>query len=283
MVGRLWKLLAAVAVAALLVATMGACGGGSSGTSSASATDSSGSGSGEVLARVGSTPITKAQLTHWMGTLAGGDYYELSAKHTVPANLVSDPPNYGACVASLEAAAAAAPVKLAQPTGVQLLTKCRQLYQAIRAQAMALLVEIQWVLGLGSDEGITVSDAEALAFYNKSMAERFPKRAELSRYQADRRTSASDELLLIKKNLVSEKLLAKVKSQGSAGTAGFIRAQASETAKTDCHPGYVVEYCMQFHGEASGSVASPPASVLVEQVAALATGRCINRPACAKQ
>lgn len=276
------KLLAAITATALLAATMTACGGGgASGASSGSGASSN--GSGEVLARVGTTPITRPELGHWMATLAAGDYYELSGRHTLPEGLVSDPPNYGACVAGLEAAAAASPVKVSQPSGVQLLTKCRQLYQAIKLQAMALLVNIQWVIRLAADESIVASDAEVLAFYNKSTAIRFPKRAELSRYQTARRISVSDELLLFKRNMLSQKILTKVKSQGRAGSASFARAQASATAKIDCRPGYVVEYCKQFHGEAPASAASPPASVVIEQVAALATGHCINRPACAKQ
>jgi len=231
---------------------------------------------------VGSAKITKGQVNHWMATLAGGDYYELSDKHTVPEGLVSDPPQYGVCVAHLEAAAAASPVKLSEPTGVQLLTKCRQMYQALRAQATALLVVTAFVFGLGNDEGITVSDAEVLAAYNKGNAERYSSPAQLASYQAARRSSVSDELLLTKKNLISNKILAKLKAQG-LGAADIGRAEASWRQKTDCRPGYVVEHCKQYHGAPPPSPDHPPASVLMEQVAALATGRCINKPACGKQ
>ena len=74
-----------------------------------------------------------------MGTLVGGDYYELARNSMVPAELVADPPRYSICVAQLEAAAAAAPRKLYTLTGVQLLSKCRQLYQALRSQAAAFV------------------------------------------------------------------------------------------------------------------------------------------------
>jgi hypothetical protein len=269
---------------ATLAVTAAACG--SSVSHAGSSTDASlttGADPGLVLGHVGQTSITRSELSHWMATLAGGDYYELSAQHTVPVNLVSDPPRYGACVASLEAAAAASPHKVARPSNIELLTKCRQLYQALRSQAMGLLVDTLWVIGVAHSEGATVSNAEVLAYYNKAIARQFPRPSERIRYQAARRVSTSDELLLFKKNLVSQKLLAKLKPEGPAATARFAQAQASWTAKTDCSPGYVVEHCKQFHGEAPRTAALPPASVLIEQVAALATGRCINRPACAKQ
>ena len=79
--------LATAAASSFLAVGLTACGGGSG-------------SSGDVVARVGETAITRAAVSHWMGTLAGGDYYVMSSQHTVPAGLVSDPPDYAGCVAS---------------------------------------------------------------------------------------------------------------------------------------------------------------------------------------
>jgi hypothetical protein len=297
MKGPLRKLFSAVALLLVLALALSACGGSSSssGSSSSAALSSSsasepassaapslGSDSGEVVAKVGSTPITKAQVSHWMGTLAGGDYYELSRKHEVPAGLVSDPPRYSACVSQLEASSAAAPRKLYELSGVQLLTKCRELYQALRTQAIAFLVHALYVPGLASDFGITVSDQEVRQFYKKSTAERFPSEAANESYLKDRRASLSDELLVAKLDLISQKTLTKVKAPGSGGLPALSRSEARWKAMTDCKAGYVVEYCKQFTGEAPHTAANPPASVLMEQVAALVTGRCTNLAACGK-
>ena len=227
-------------------------------------------------------PITRAEVSHWMATLAGGDYYDLSRRHTIPLGLVSDPPNYGQCVTSLKAAAAASPRKIPGETGAKLLNKCHQLNRALRYQAMGLLVQVLWFVGVAGSEGLKASDAEVLDYYHKTTAPQFPKASELSAYQAARRVSTADELLLIKKNVLSQELLAKYKAQGAAATASITRAETEWTRKTDCSPGYVVEHCKQDKGEASAPAGTPPASVLIEQVAALATGRCINIPACAK-
>jgi hypothetical protein len=283
MFGRSPRLYVAAALAALLIIVLTSCGGGSSSNGSAkSSASSSGASSGEVVAQVGATPITKPQVSHWMATLAGGDYYELSHHNTVPAELVSDPPRYSTCVSHLEASAAAAPRKLYNVTGVQLLTKCRQIYRALRAQATAFLVRALYVAGLAGDLGVTVSDQEALQNYKRSTAERFPIPAEATRYLSSRRATLTDELLVEKLDVLSQKTLAKLKAQGSSGPATLSQSEARWTAKTDCHPGYVVEHCKQFHGEAPHTAANPPASVLMEQVAAIAIGQCINIAACGK-
>jgi hypothetical protein len=276
---RVW--LSALVAIALMVTTpvLTACGAGGGNASGASSSTSS--QAGEVVARVGATPITTAAVNHWMATLAGGDYYEVSVGHTVPEGLVSDPPRYSVCVAHLEATAAKAPLKGNQPSSVELLTKCRELHQALRLQAIALLVEIEWILGLAAEEGISASDKEVLAAYNRSTAERFSNRAALSRNQAARKISVSDELLLFRKNVLASKLIAKLKSYG--GVASIGRLEARWAPKIDCRPGYVVEHCKQFHGTPPPSPGQPSAAVLLEQVDGLATGHCRDTLNCGKQ
>jgi hypothetical protein len=262
------------------VTSSGSATGVNSDVSSGSA--SLGVSSGQVVAKVGSTPITQGQVNHWMATLAGGDYYELSRHSTIPANLASDPPRYSTCVSQLEAAAAAAPHKLYEVSGVQLLTKCRQLYQQLRTQATAFLVKALYVQGVASDFEVGASDPEVLGFYKRSTKERFPSEAVASSYLTARRATLSDELLVMKLDLLSQKTLEKVKAQGTSGSSDLAQAEARWTAKTDCSPGYVVEHCKQFHGEAAHTAANPSAAVLMEQVAAIATGRCTNLAACGK-
>lgn len=257
---------------------LAACGGGGGNVSGAS---SGGSQGDSVVARVGTTAITRTEVNHWMSTLAGGDYYEVTHGHTVPKGLVSDPPRYSECVAELEATADAAPVRTSQPSSVELLEKCRQLHRALRLQAVTLLVDIELIFVLAAEEGASATDKEVLAAYDKSTAERFPSRSALARSQAARRISVSDEVLLFRKDLLASKLLAKLKSRG--GLKALSRLEARWTSKIDCQPGYVVGRCKQFRGEPPPSPSSPPAAVLMEQVGALATGRCADSAACAKQ
>jgi hypothetical protein len=243
--------------------------------------------SAQVVARVGSSPISRAAVGHWMSALAGGDYFELSRHHKVPGGLVSDPPDYRRCVVSLEAAAASSPSSAPKPPGVQLLGKCQALYRALKLQATAFLVRGQWLIGLAREQGISPSDGEVKRFFKRSEGERFPKQSELRQYLTDRRSTLADELFVVKLDLLAQKLQQKLAAGKQAQDSKLLQsriaqAEASWDAKTSCSPGYVVEHCKQYTGQASLPESSSPA-VLLEQVAALVTGRCTNLAACAKQ
>lgn len=259
-------LLASAATLCLAIVGLTGCGGGSS---------------SEVVAQVGATPITKAGVSHWMSTLAGGDYYELSAGHTVPDGLVSEPANYGQCVNHLTAAASA--IGGTHPTGAQLLAKCRQLYQAMKVQALAYIVEAQWRISADKEAGVTVSDQEVVNKFASWRAQSgLVSDVALQQYLARRRRTRADELLVLKLDLLSQKVQEKVTAGGKPAFAKLIEDEQSWATKTDCHAGYVVRHCKQYT-EGGPIYASLPPSILMEQVAALVTGRCTNRPACAKQ
>lgn len=263
------RLLLAVVAAGLVGMCFAACGGGGS--------------SSDVVAQVGGTPITKSTVNHWMATLAGGDYHQLSAKNTIPDGLVSEPPNYPRCVANLEAAAARVPGRGLNLTVVQLLTKCRQLYHALRDQAVALLVNDQWLIALARDEGLTATDAEVMQLFKRVKAEEFPTEAALRQYLASRKLSLADELFLLKIDLLEQKILTKAQQGGKQAVAKFTAAAQRWTTKTTCQSGYVVQHCKEYTGAPKPTPSQPSASVMIEQIAAIATGRCINLPACARQ
>jgi hypothetical protein len=288
----------ALALGILLSATLSACGGASSSSSSASSasaaqtssasTSPSESGSsasgGEVVVKFGATPITSAQVNHWMAVLAGQTYYGLSSAGTEPVGLVSDPPDYGACVHRLEVAIATSPTakKGADQSAGRLLTKCRQLNQKVRGQAVTFLIQMQIVNSLAAEQGVGASEAEVLSSYATSSRERFHSAAEQAAFLAARRTGRADELAIARRDLLSRKALAKLKASGK-GLTDVARLEAALKAKTDCSPGYVVEQCSQFKGEAPVSVANPTGSIVTEQIVALITGRCTNLQACGKE
>ena len=260
------RIIVAAGVAAVCLA---ACGGGGAAS--------------DVIAQIGATQITRPMVSHWMGTLAGGDYHQLSARHTIPDGLVAEPPNFSRCVANLEMAAARVPKRGLNLTGRQLLAKCRQLNQALRDQTVTLLVNDEWLIALARDAGVTASDAEVMRQFNRVKAKEFPTEAEQRQYLESRRLSVGDELFLLKIDLISQKLLKKLQQGGSLAAAKLTADAQRWTAKTRCRPGYVVEHCREYKGAPIYRAGLPSASVLIEQVAAIATGRCINRPACAGQ
>jgi hypothetical protein len=248
----------------LAIAGVTACGGGTS---------------GEVVAQVGGSSITKAQLSHWMSTLAGGDFYDLSAGHTVPVGLASEPPNEAACVARLEAAAASPAGGRSKPAAAQLLSKCRLLYQALKRQAAGFLVESQWLIGLDGEEGVTATNGEVMQLFKHVKAEQFPREGELQRYLADNRRNLSDELFILKLDVLRQKTQQKIEAGGKRVLAEFTEAGRRLTLKTSCRAGYVVRHCKQYAGPPAPFYHTSPA-VLLEQVAAITGRPCVNRLAC---
>jgi hypothetical protein len=217
-----------------------------------------------------------------MKLLAAQGYYELSGRQTEPEGLVSDPPSYGRCVQRLEAAiAASAAHKGAPPEGVRLLSKCRQLNQRVRAEAVSFLIGVQIVGALAAQQGLSASEAEVRKAYEMTSHER--TKSEQAAYQSARGATIADELVYARKNVLSSKVLEKLKASG-AGLGAVAAFEKQLKARTDCRPGYVVQQCRQSTTpEVPNTPSTPSGAVLTEQIAALLTGRCINRPACAKE
>jgi hypothetical protein len=281
-------LVVGIATAAVVISACGDSGGRVSSRNSSSGSSAvdgeSRSGSDRVVARIGNVMVTRAEVNHWMSTLAGQLYFNLSHGHTSPDGLVSDPPAYTRCVSHLEAMAAAAPKRMPGVTGVLMLRKCHELHRALKVLATTRLVRVQWLIGLAGEQGVKVSDPEVLSFYRQSSREQYPSTAEAHRQLTAARTSVADELLVAKEKLLAHKLDQKIQAGGTRGQRRSNAAEKRWTAKTSCRPGYVIQYCSQFTGgEPSPTASSPPATVLIEQVATLATGRCISAAACARQ
>jgi hypothetical protein len=192
---------------------------------------------------------------------------------------VSDPPNYGRCVIALEAVAAKSSAPGAKETGVKLLGKCHQLYQALRAQATTYLVNVQRTIGIGRDEGVTPTNAEVQRLFDQFKAREFRTDAAFKHYLATSQRSVPDIMVAMRVDVISNGLIKQLSLQGKAK---YNEAEHRWTQKTSCKAGYVVEHCKQYKG---GGLypSTPPPSVLMEQVAALIGGRCVNVEACGKQ
>jgi hypothetical protein len=210
-----------------------------------------------------------------MAVVAGADYYQLSRSQKIPRGLVSDPPNYPRCVTVLESAAAGSPSAGAKPGGTELLGKCQQIYQAVKAQAVGFLVYAQWTIGMAREAGLTATKQEALQLYRQVKVRFTPA------ILAGKRWSLSDALFLLKLNVLGQKALKKFEAGGPQASARLATAEERWTAKTTCRAGYVVQYCREHKGGANDA-STPAPSVLMEQVAKIVTGRCVNRAACGK-
>jgi hypothetical protein len=241
----------ALVVATLAAVGVGACGG-------------SGAGSGAAVARVGDTSISKAAMDHWMATIFGGDFYELTGK-VAPVGVVSEPPQLGRCVAALQRYEAAPAPSKAVAAAAALRHKCEELDSAVRLQTVGYLITADVAIGESAEQGITVGESEIQQAFKGVQAAQFPTEVKLAEYLGERHWSLKDELFLVKRDLLSQKLvtLLERKFKGADEQAAFDRyaqlAKARWTAKTTCVSGYVVPGCKQYNARVAAAISAVPA------------------------
>lgn len=203
------------------------------------ATDSS-------IAEVGTTPITRAALDHWMASIVGSDYFTHVGSRA-PTGLVSDPPNYERCATAARQISPKRPGSQAVVSAEQLASYCHQLYQAIKQQALSVLIAFARRDREGAEQGVDPSEAEI----DRVEAQQFPRRGELQAYLAERDWTPSDEIAALKHEVTSTRLLEKFRRQHPGGDweqelgASFKAHTKKWAAETSCRPGYVVSECKQ--------------------------------------
>jgi hypothetical protein len=230
-----------------------------------SACSGSSGNEGKVVASVGDTPITQSALSHWMATMVAGDYRELNDQVS-PEGLVSDPPNYQRCVR----AAKQIPTTSGKHSGdPELRLKCRQLYAAVQEQALTFLISALWSIERGAEHGEHASQGEISRTLNNYRYQQWPNPAQFRRYLAEERRSLSDERYLVKRNILNQKAVERLKRQTGGQQAALVKLVNAEDAKwaarTDCKPGYRSTQCKQYRGS---SGVAPSAAVLVERLKA---------------
>jgi hypothetical protein len=294
MISRSAQFTLSAALALVVVVALAACGGGGHASSSPATTTTATSGStenashssstesgDETIATVSGTPITRAQVNNWMTALGGNVYYFVSHTGTAPEGLVSDPPDYGRCVATLEAGAAKSPLGHARESATELLGKCRELYTALKIEATTYLISSQRAIQLGKLEGVTVTPAQAEQLFLQTKAREYPTEALLTKYLTSRHMTLSDLQTEAKLDLISQAVYKRITSSSRA-TAQYTALEKQLVAATSCQPGYVVGGCKQFKGGPLYPTAYPP-SALMEQVYATLTDGCWDLRGCGKQ
>jgi hypothetical protein len=227
-------------------------------------------GSSESLTHIqgSSETITKPMLDHWMRSLVGEDFRQVIGTKG-PAGLVSEPANYTECT---EAAAKIIPrgytgrLKL---NGAQIFGKCHQLHEAVKAQALAFLLSVQWSTQEAKEQGIQLTDAEVRRqFQNVVLKNTYGSTARERQHLAERHMVHADLLYMLKRNIlvkrITPKFEAKVREAGG-GERTYVRLALERyhglIARTSCKPGYVVLGCKEYREPA---VAKPSPAVLLE-------------------
>jgi len=225
---------------------------------------------GTVIAKVGDAQITKPTLDHWMWSILGGDYFDITSR-TAPRGLLNSPPRFATCVRELT------PIVprhrgASTFTTAQLKEKCAQLYDAIKEQTLTFLINAQINISQGAANGVSISDQEVDDALQRVRAEQFPKAGELVAYLSRRHQSIADERFLLKLDLLNEKSHPKIVAsirKGGGTPQEMARRFAAYTARlaaaTNCRPGYVVARCRQYPYKTDRPYRGrSPASLLLE-------------------
>jgi hypothetical protein len=229
-------------------------------------------GSGDpTVAVVGKTKISRSTLNHWMSTMIGGDYQELTHK-SAPVGLVSEPADYPRCVAAAKKIKPEPPTPA--PNATLLKIKCRQLHTALKEQALGYLISVLWRAEEGAKLGQGVSDAELSRKLKELAYSEYKSPAAFRRFLAARHWSIADERYLLNRNLLDTKFLKRLKQRaarlggGERAYGKLVRENVAQwSARTKCSPGYSAWQCRP--GGSSEEVADPSASILVEQLAGI--------------
>jgi hypothetical protein len=227
--------LSVTLAACLAVATLAACGGGSSSSSSPTVAKLA---NAQTLAQVGSYTVTSAMLNQWMAVDVGSDYYKLT-KHRAPAQLVSEPPNYHACVAAVQALASGEGER--RPAAGTAST-CEQLYQAIKAETLTFLVSAYWLIDFDAAHGIVVTKAQVQHSLAQVRAKEYPHPGEFERSLQARDRTLSQEMFLARVDLLKQALREALSKKGQ-GQAELATAVNEEADSAVCRAGYLVAHC----------------------------------------
>src|SRR5690242_5362967 len=67
-------------------------------------------------------------------------------------------------------------------TDTRLRAQCRREYAQLRDQVMQLLISFKWIEGEAALQGLTVTDAEVAAAFDKQKRQSYPKEADLQKF-----------------------------------------------------------------------------------------------------
>lgn len=203
----------------------------------------------QTVARVAGTPISKAELEHWM-RIESVLTYQGIPKQAPPSGLYPDPPSFSACIAWLSSPRAPVATRLGKLSRAQLKHQCEALLAGLRRKALALLITYQWQLQEAKQLGLTPREAEVQAALRQFREHETPNPGEFQRYLSYAHMSLADAQYIQRLAATGTKLLNAISTAGGASSPA--RALAAFTQKwvqrTDCKAGYVVPGCRQYEG-----------------------------------
>ncbi|MDP9133335.1 MAG: peptidyl-prolyl cis-trans isomerase [Actinomycetota bacterium] len=153
---------------------------------------------GNAVAEVDGSAIDKEEFDHWTQVVARSSGQ--------PNASVPDAPDYVKCVAQKRKTTPAPAKGQPKTTDAQLKDQCKQEYEAVRDQALQILVSFQWIEGEAEERGIKVSDAEVTKSFNEQKKQSFPKDADFQKFLKDSGQTEADIKRRVELDLLSTKI-----------------------------------------------------------------------------
>ncbi len=153
---------------------------------------------GNAVAEVDGNAIDKEEFDHWTEVVARSSGQPNAA--------VPDPPDFVKCVAQKRKTTPAPAKGQPKTTDAQLKDQCEQEYEAVRDQALQILVSFQWIEGEAEERGIKVTDAEVKKSFDEQKKQSFPKDADFEKFLKDSGQTEADIMRRVELDLLSTKI-----------------------------------------------------------------------------
>jgi len=179
------------------------------------------------VATVADTGLSKSDFNKWMAIAAKSQAQGSSAAVVVP-----DAPDFTNCIAGLQKAAGKGKTA---PTAAQAKSQCQSQFDQQKGQVLNLLITSAWIQGQAKAMGITASDKEVQAQFEKTKTQAFGTGAKgAAAYQkfltqAGYDKDGSQLLLRTKVDLLSTKIRDAVLKGAAVPTETQLRDQYAKT------------------------------------------------------
>ena len=196
----------------------------------------------KTIVTVASTPITTANLEHWLTVTAKIE--DTSGKSKGKA--APTPPTYSACIAGLQRSNA-------KETAAQAKAKCESEYVALERRVLGFLISSDWIRGEAAHLHLTVSREENKERLDELKGNYYPKGSRFKAFLASSGETMADVLWRTEGELLEAQLSEEATKGRTRTTEEHVVLKEYDEAlaarwksRTNCSPGYVVEDCEQF-------------------------------------
>jgi foldase protein PrsA len=164
---------------------------------------------GNAVARVGDETIERETFDHWM-RIAAIQARGPATGNQAPKVEIPQPPDFEKCVADKKRTEPKPPKGQPQKTDQQFKDACKQEYEGLRDQVLALLIQAEWLQGEAEDQGVKVSEGDVRKNFEQQKKQAFPKEADYKRFLKTSGFTEQDALFQVRLSVIQNKLREKI-------------------------------------------------------------------------